>query len=67
VIWRIWFELSETIPMRKDITEQKDWVVVETPNLVPHYFTTFNEALSSPIKGHLMSEEYYRCHYEQLR
>ena len=53
--------------MRKCLTECRDWVVVEIPNLIPHYFTTFNEALSSPIKGHLMSEEYYRCHYEQLR
>jgi len=53
--------------MRKDITEQEDWVVVETPNLVPHYFKTFNEALNNPIKGHLMSETYYKYHYEQLR
>jgi hypothetical protein len=53
--------------MRKCLTECKDWVVVEIPNLIPHYFTTFNEALSSPIKGHLMSEEYYRYHYEQFR
>jgi hypothetical protein len=53
--------------MRKDITEQEDWVVVETPNLVPHYFTTFEEALKCPTKGHLMSETYYKYHYEQLR
>ena len=51
--------------MRKDITEQKDWVVVGIPNLIPHYFKTFNEALNSSIKGHLMTEEYYETAYKE--
>ena len=51
--------------MRKDITEQEDWVVVETSTLIPHHFKTFNEALHSPVKGHVMTEQYYKYHYEK--
>ena len=50
---------------RKDITEQENWVVVETPTFKPHYFKAFNEALHSPIKGHVMTEQYYKYHYEK--
>jgi hypothetical protein len=50
---------------RKDITEQENWVVVETSTLIPHHFKTFNEALHSPIKGHVMTEQYYKYHYEK--
>jgi hypothetical protein len=50
--------------MYKDITKQEDWVVVEIPNLVPHYFNTFEEALNNATKGHLMTETYYKYHYE---
>jgi len=49
----------------KDITEQEDWVVVETATTKVHYFKTFNEALHSPVKGHVMTEQYYKYHYEE--
>ena len=51
--------------MRQNLNEQQNWVVVEIPNLVPHYFKTFEEALNNAIKGHLMTETYYKHHYEQ--
>ena len=50
---------------RKDITEQENWVVVETSTSKSHHFKTFNEALHSPIKGHVMTEQYYKHHYEK--
>jgi len=50
---------------RKDITEQENWVVVEAPTLKPHHFKTFKSALKSPIKGHVMTEQYYKYHYEK--
>jgi len=50
---------------RKDITEQENWVVVETATTKVHHFNTFNEALHSPIKGHVMTEQYYTYHYEK--
>ena len=50
--------------MKENLANHKDWVVVEIPNLIPHYFTSFSEALTSPIKGHLMTEKYYKYHYE---
>ena len=50
--------------MREDLANHKGWVLVEIPNLIPHYFTSFSEALTSPIKGHLMTEKYYKYHYE---
>ena len=50
---------------RKDITEQEGWVVVETSTLIPHHFKTFNEALHSPIKGHVMTKQYFEYHYEK--
>ncbi len=51
--------------MRQDLKLEENWVVVETPLLKPHYFKTFNEALQSPIKGHLMTEQFYTCHYKE--
>jgi hypothetical protein len=51
--------------MRKNLTLEENWVVVETPTLKPHYFKTFNEALTSPVKGHVMTEQFYTYHYEQ--
>ena len=50
---------------RKDITEQENWVVVETATTKVHHFNTFKEALKSPIKGHVMTEQYYKYHYEK--
>lgn len=50
---------------RKDISLQENWVVVETPTFKPHYFKTFNEALKSPVKGHVMTEQFYTYHYEK--
>jgi hypothetical protein len=52
--------------MRQNLNEQQNWVVVEIPNLVPHHFKTFNEALNNPIKGHLMTEEYYTTAYKEI-
>jgi len=49
----------------KDITEQEDWVVVETATTKVHHFNTFKEALESPIKGHVMTNQFYTYHYEQ--
>jgi len=46
---------------KKELTEMKEWVVVE--GATPHYFETFEEAVYSPIKGHLMSKFYYEYHY----
>lgn len=48
-----------------DVRNVSEWVVVETPMLKPHYFKTFNEALKSPVKGHLMTKQYYTYHYEK--
>ena len=42
---------------KKELTEIKEWVVVE--GITPYYFETFEEAIHSPIKGHLMSKFYY--------
>jgi len=50
---------------RKDITEQENWVVIETSTSKSHHFKTFSEALHSPIKGHVMTEQYYKYHYEK--
>ena len=51
--------------MRKDLTLEENWVVVKTPTLKPYYFKTFNEALHSPIKGHVMTKQYFEYHYEK--
>jgi len=51
--------------MLKNLTLEENWVVVETPTLKPHYFKTFNEALTSHVKGHVMTEQFYTYHYEQ--
>ena len=48
-----------------DITEQEDWVVVETSTTKVHHFNTFKEALKSPIKGHVMTNQFYTYHYEK--
>ena len=56
-------ELSFNKMIKKDISLEENWVVVETPILKPHYFKTFNEALKSPVKGHVMTEQYYKFHY----
>lgn len=51
---------------RKELTDIEDWVVVETPSLEPHYYKTFREALASPVKGHVMTQQYYKYHYLEL-
>ena len=48
-----------------DIREADSWVVVETPGLKAHHFNTFKEALKSPIKGHVMTNQFYTYHYEK--
>jgi len=50
---------------RKDISLEENWVVVETPTLKAHHFKTFKEALKSPVKGHVMTEQFYTYHYEK--
>lgn len=48
-----------------DIRGIDKWVVIEIPTLNPHYFDTFKEALNSPIKGHLMTNKFYKQCYEK--
>jgi hypothetical protein len=49
--------------MRQNLADHKNWVVVEIPSLVPHYYPSFDKALKSPVQGHLMTETYYRYHF----
>jgi len=48
---------------RKELTEIKEWVVIDRKTNTVNYFETFDEALNSPIKGHLMSKYYYQTTY----
>ena len=50
--------------MKKELTEIKEWVVVNGTEV--HHFETFNEALHSPYKGHVMSKYYYEYNYKQI-
>jgi hypothetical protein len=50
----------------KCLTKVKEWVKVELCGKV-HHFTTFKEALTSPILGHLMTKEYYEQHYIEIK
>ena len=47
-----------------DVRKVDTWVIVEIPNFNPHYFDTFEEALNSPIRGHLMTNKFYKQSYE---
>lgn len=47
-----------------DATQIKEWVILDRDTNEPHYFNTWNEALHSPIKGHVMSKYYYKTTYK---
>lgn len=47
-----------------ELTEVKEWVVISGDEV--HYFDTFDEALHSPIKGHVMTKYYYDYNYRQI-
>lgn len=49
---------------RPDVRTIGKWVVVSHDDNVYH-FDTFNEALHSPIKGHVMTEQFYKQCYEK--
>lgn len=46
---------------RKDITQQRGWVIVNDNKIIEHY-ELFKDAVGDK-RGHLMSEEYYRMSY----
>ena len=48
-----------------DLRKEMNWVVIEIPEWKPYHFDTFEEALKSPIKGHLMSNKFYKQCYEK--
>jgi len=50
---------------RPDIREVNEWVVVERSTNKKYVFDTFESALKSPIKGHVMTNQFYTYHYEQ--
>lgn len=50
---------------KRELTEIKEWVVIDRETNTVNYFETFDEALNSPIKGHLMSKYYYEHDYGQ--
>jgi len=43
---------------RGDITQQKNWVIVNDNKIIEHY-ELFKDAVGDK-RGHLMSEEYYK-------
>lgn len=47
---------------RQDLKNIRKWVRVER-NGTLHRFETFDEALSSKVGGHLMTQEYFDHHY----
>ena len=49
---------------RKDITQEKDWVIVRGDKV--YYYTSWNEAcvVNTMLGGHLMSKSYYENHYK---
>ena len=48
-----------------DIREVDEWVVVERSTNKKYVFATFKEALKSPVKGHVMTNQFYTYHYEK--
>jgi hypothetical protein len=50
---------------RPNLSDQKHWVKVSDVNQVVH-FETFDEAVKSEIRGHLMSLTYYKYHYSKM-
>lgn len=47
-----------------ELTEVKEWVIVDRETGKLHYTETFQEALKSPIKGHVMTKHYYENDYK---
>lgn len=58
-----WDEYSseEMNTEKKELTEVIGWVVVSGTEV--YHFNTFEEALHSPYKGHVMSKYYYEYNY----
>lgn len=50
---------------KEDLTKMKDWVVVDRETDEVTYFETFDEAIHSPIKGHVMSKTYFDFNYKK--
>jgi hypothetical protein len=66
VTWKIWFVLSETIPMVKKKQISDKWVVVDSEDRV-HPYSDFREALKHPGKSvRIMTEEFYKTAYEAI-
>ena len=55
------------IDNRKDLTQEKDWVIVRGENVF--YYDTWNEAcvVNTMLGGNLMSKSYYENHYKNLQ
>lgn len=51
---------------RSDLKDVKNWVLVDVKNFAVHRFYTFEEALKSPIQGHLMTESFYKTEYREV-
>ena len=49
---------------RKELTEEKNWVVIDRETGMPHHVLTFKEALECPIKGTIMTKTYYETSYK---
>ena len=49
---------------RVELTDVKEWVIVDRETNMPHHVFTFKEALESPIKGHIMTKTYYETSYK---
>ena len=51
---------------KKELTDEKNWVIIDNETKMPHHVLTFKEALESPIKGHIMTKQYYDYHYKEI-
>jgi len=49
-----------------ELTQVKEWVIIDRETDMVSYFETFDEAIHSPIKGHVMSKYYYETNYQNL-
>ena len=49
-----------------ELTQIREWVIIDRETGMASYFETFDEAIHSPIKGHVMSEYYYEYNYKNI-
>jgi len=49
-----------------ELTQIREWVIIDRETGMASYFETFDEVIHSPIKGHVMSEYYYEYNYKNL-